>query len=80
MSELGPTPCRCLRFTLSELGPMVISMNTHDARFSHFYARSSYEAKSAVRNSLWITAFIVCLHITVDDSHIDLTIHRLYDN
>ena len=27
------------------VGPMVISMNTHDARFPHFYARSAYEAK-----------------------------------
>ena len=27
------------------------------ARYSHFYARSPHEAKSAVRNGLWITAF-----------------------
>ena len=32
--------------------------NTHNARFSHFYARSSYEAKAAVRNGLWITALM----------------------
>ena len=38
---------------------MVISLNTHYARFSHFYARSPYEAKSAVRNGLWLTAFMV---------------------
>ena len=38
------------------VGPMAISMNTQDARFPHFYARSSYEAKSAVRTGLWIMA------------------------
>ena len=51
------------------VGPMVISMNTHDARFPHFYARSSYEAKSAMRNGLWIMAFktrILYMHDIVE--------------